>query len=59
MSIKIVVFPTAKLLAAIESNPDNVMVIEKKKEEKVFQGTRYNDIFFNLDTSGKKKGWFL
>lgn len=56
MSIK--VFPVEDALAAYQANPEGVMVIEKKKEEKAFKGVRYLNQFWNIGTDIRKEGWF-
>jgi hypothetical protein len=56
MSIR--VFTAEEAEAAANANASKVLVIEKKKDEKAYKGTTFQNAFFNIGTDAKKEGWF-
>jgi hypothetical protein len=55
---QIYVFSAAELLAGVTANPDTVLTIEKKKDDKVFKGTRFLNLFWNIGNKTRREGWF-
>jgi hypothetical protein len=35
-----------------------VLIVEKKKEDKAYKGTKFFNVFFNINTFKRKNGWF-
>ncbi len=58
MANSIKVFTPTEYLAAINADPAGFLLIEKKKEEKVYKGTRFLNAWFNVGASKRSNGWF-
>ena len=58
MANSIKVFTPAEYLAAINADSAGFLLIEKKKEEKVYKGTRFLNAWFNVGASKRSNGWF-
>lgn len=56
MSIK--VYTVTEALQSVLSNPTTAMVAEKKKEDKVYKGTKFLNLFWNIGRDVRKTGWF-
>lgn len=56
MSIK--VFTVADALHELKTNPSTVFIVEKKKEDKVYNNTRYLNLKWNIGSFKNKDGWF-
>ncbi len=56
MAIK--VYTAQIALAAVKANPNGIIVAEKKKEDKVFKGTRFLNMRYNIGADVRKEGWF-
>jgi hypothetical protein len=58
-STQIKVFTMTAALAALESNPDNTLVVVKKKTDKRYKCDAYFlSVTWNIDTSRNAPGWF-
>jgi hypothetical protein len=55
MSIK--VYPASTLHAAVNADASKVLVIEKKKDEKLYRGTRFLNVYVNVGSELKKELW--
>ena len=52
------VYKASEALASVEQDGSKVLNIQKKKEDKVFKGTRFLYANFNIAGDTKKDGWF-
>lgn len=55
MSIR--VYTAEELLAAVKADATKVLLIEKKKDEKVYKGTRFLNTSVVIGADAKKDGW--
>jgi len=58
MASTIKVFTAEQALEALNADPTKVLVLEKKKDDKMYKGTRFLNAYFNIGTDMKKEGWF-
>ena len=58
MANSIKVFTSTEYSTAINIDATNVLLIEKKKDEKAYKGTRFLNAFFNIGASKRSNGWF-
>jgi hypothetical protein len=52
------VFTATEALAAVEVPNTRAFTIVKKKEDKVYKGTRFLNVFWSIGREVKKEGWF-
>src|SRR4051812_44691562 len=56
--MSITVFPIQEALTALDTDPSKFLGAEKKKEDKVYKGTRFLNAHVNVGGNVKKEPWF-